>query len=164
MATTVFHSERGKKAEGTFGSRGSQENPDPFPAFQTHALNYPRARKKLCLVTQLPGPIRGREQGFRPRPHKVGKGFPELTLSTRAPAATSFLSRTRRRILSRAVGASCWAEVDDGVDLSVETAKAAVSHATTSTAASSAIWSRIWWGGRRLAARRRRRQQRRLQS
>ena len=83
-------------------------------------------------MTQLPGPIRGREQGFRPRPHKVGKGFPELTLSTRAPAATSFLSRTRRRILSRAVGASCWAEVDDGVDLSVETAKAAVSHAATS--------------------------------
>ena len=48
-------------------------------------------------MTQLPGPIRGREQGFRPRPHKVGKGFPDLSRTRRR-----FLSvlHTRRRFLS----------------------------------------------------------------
>jgi hypothetical protein len=32
--------------EASFGSPVSQENPGPFPGLQTHALNYPRARKK----------------------------------------------------------------------------------------------------------------------
>lgn len=94
---TIFHKLKcvgNPNPKGSFGSLGSRKDPGPFPGPKNHGPNHPRTNFFSRLVTTHPGPIHGGARCCRPRPQRVGKGFPVSTLVKPPPP-----SRTRRRPL-----------------------------------------------------------------